>query len=335
MKIYRVIGLIVSYLLVLMNSGWSYGQTETDTHYEFWNRPVEISRNPDVLYFPPKVAVTLVDQNKQPVQISHRLYQLLSSNLEDYFPGVVVDDFVDNYWDIKVQPQVGENNSIFLPYFMQMTVACMKSLTVLDDAFELEKAIIDSDEYVANAGDVEQVIKALLGKYQPIANKMLQAYKKDRCDLSNNNYRMAPVVQERLMLVLEKVLKGKNDFRVSSADLFVFSKTFESFYFGSQGLWVRKSLNLLKETLTSTLGKFTSIASISAFEKEHDSFWQFLRETSLVDQEIKNITDYCVVNTDDLFQPFSFTDCKAQSPLMLIKLTLGNQSSLVVGVEQP
>ncbi|MGI0115303.1 hypothetical protein [Zooshikella sp. RANM57] len=333
MKTYRIVGLIVSYLLVLVYSAWSYGQAEIDAHYEFWNRPVEIPRNPDMLYFPPTVAVTLVDKNKQPVQISHSLYQLLASNLEDHFPGVVVNQFVSNYWDIKVQPQIGESNSLFLPYFMHMTTACMKSLMVIDDVFELEKAIIDSDEYVANASDVDQVIKALLGKYQPIANKMLQAYKKDRCEQSNNNYKMAPVVQERLLLVLNKVLKGKNDFRVSSADLFVFAKTFESLYFGGQGFWVRKSLGFLKETLTSTLGKFTSIANISAFEKDHVSFWQFLRETSLVDQEIKNITDYCVMTKEDLFQPFNFIDCKTRSPLALIKLTLDDQSSLVVGVQ--
>lgn len=301
-----------------------------DQQFLFWTKPIEANNPPDTLYAPPKVAITLVNENKQPVQINDRLYQVLEKKIDPITKPLFIQQYQFGYWELVVKPQIGLQNASFIDSFIQYTEACIQSLSTIEETSAIEQLIINPDAEV-DPNNVEDSIKRLFSHYKPITEHMYAIFQQNRCKTISNNYQMSSLIKKRLQLILEEVLLGEDSLSVSPQELFIISQLFKPLYFGKKGFWVRHSLSMLKTRLEQVLLTSFPTDKVNLLTTQYNNFFSFIRATpQLGDSQLGLITGSCFSSLSELSLPFKFSTCKQENNLTLYQFTIGQQSGLLI-----
>lgn len=310
----------------------SSGSAVNDLH--FWPTSVSVASPSDVqvLFAWPEFKVLLQTKGETsylPAKISNALAKRLSLLFapEKGEPIEVYFDEDKHEWGLSIPGgvQLRQENQKLLLIMEKQFSDCLSTLNeddlvTMESVFYAPISLLDSDGKVKLSEHEKAVAKAMHARFQT-----------DRC--SGGKSLVPALLLERVHRFLSAIITGSWDSFGSNVERqAVLTELFRQLLFSKNGLWVRASLDTIRDFVEKRFVLGGKIKDESVLERDYESFIDFIlmaKETSgLTIKQYVSIADQTGVHSlVDLFADFPIKKLISQGNLAVTNLHIGSQES--------
>lgn len=299
----------------------------------FWPTPIKQSSVSDsrMPFLWPDYQVLLHDRDDKKKYTCAAITEQSScylSNLfhpEDDSPIKIVRDGRLKFWGLEIPGgsiQRDANIRLLEPisgYFF----ACLGTL----DEHELEK--IERVFYVPEPFLVEPGLE-FDSEYFKIAAKLYSNFQNNLC--AENKNEVPSLLKNKIKVILEAMLFKPSQSIMTDAAIVTFTVLFNKILFSSNGLWMKVTLEEIKNFVLRRIENFPEINELAWAQRNYESFLDFIiltrQNTPLHKYQYITISRALGLNqAQQLFDQFPLSQLVTSNRISIINLNIGNKTS--------
>ncbi len=309
------------------------------TSYVFWPEVEAWESDGNNFYGLPSVTARLYK-----LENDDRIKPVLSKDVGNYLLSVFevaeeeaegIDVRFNNTITVSMKSQVGPQNEQYIDFFVDKTIACLKSLSDEDEAEDFADFMLDPDQGAVTSSGLHSVINY----FKPTAEKMLQKFSANRCTEINNRFEPNAAHESQITAAVRGILLGTTDIvHFSDVDLWVMTKVMAGLYLGTSGFFAVNSIYFIKNGLMAGMDNLSEFIDDYS-EQSFINFFMFYKENiennTMTEEDILKIELNCLKKGDydirDYLKPFNLETCYMEGRIVFDSIALGNSIAGFIG----